>query len=97
VSKGLSGECGLRGGYFELKNFDMFAKEMVYKLKSINLCSNTIGQISVGLMLNPPREGRDNEETVRLYREEEKSLLDTLKLKAHMITDGLNSMDKISC
>ena len=43
VSKGLLGECGLRGGYFEVHNFSDRASEMLYKLKSINLCSNTIG------------------------------------------------------
>jgi aspartate/methionine/tyrosine aminotransferase len=26
TSKGLTGECGLRGGYFEIKNFETFAK-----------------------------------------------------------------------
>lgn len=43
VSKGLFGECGLRGGYMETHNLDKFAEEMLYKLKSIELCSNTIG------------------------------------------------------
>lgn len=43
ISKGLSGECGLRGGYFETHNLDMFAADMLYKLKSIELCSNTVG------------------------------------------------------
>ncbi len=43
VSKGLLGECGLRGGYFEVHNLSDRALEMLYKLKSINLCSNTIG------------------------------------------------------
>jgi aspartate/methionine/tyrosine aminotransferase len=43
VSKGLLGECGLRGGYAECVNFSDRAKAMMYKLKSINLCSNTIG------------------------------------------------------
>jgi aspartate/methionine/tyrosine aminotransferase len=42
-SKGLLGECGLRGGYFEAHNFSDKAAEVLYKLKSINLCSNTIG------------------------------------------------------
>lgn len=46
VSKGLMGECGLRGGYFEAHNFDIFANDMIYKLKSIELCSNTIGQVA---------------------------------------------------
>lgn len=43
VSKGLMGECGLRGGYFEAVNLDNFAMDMIYKLKSIELCSNTVG------------------------------------------------------
>lgn len=45
TSKGLIGECGLRGGYMELHNIDEFAKSMIYKSKAVSLCSNTIGQI----------------------------------------------------
>ena len=43
VSKGLLGECGLRGGYLEAYNLDGYVEEILYKLKSIELCSNTIG------------------------------------------------------
>jgi alanine transaminase len=43
VSKGLLGECGFRGGYMEAHNFDEFASDQLYKLKSIELCSNTLG------------------------------------------------------
>ena len=43
VSKGLLGECGFRGGYMETHNLDQYASEQIYKLKSIELCSNTIG------------------------------------------------------
>lgn len=43
VSKGLFGECGLRGGYMECVNLDPFINDMMYKLKSIELCSNTVG------------------------------------------------------
>jgi aspartate/methionine/tyrosine aminotransferase len=38
VSKGLLGECGLRGGYMETANLDSFVSDMLYKLKSIELC-----------------------------------------------------------
>lgn len=54
VSKGLLGECGLRGGFFEAHNLDEFADQMLYKLKSIELCSNTIGQVATHLMIRPP-------------------------------------------
>ena len=43
ISKGMMGECGLRGGYFEIHNLDKRAESMIFKLKSIELCSNTIG------------------------------------------------------
>jgi aspartate/methionine/tyrosine aminotransferase len=43
TSKGMLGECGLRGGYFEAINISTKAQEMLFKLKSIELCSNTIG------------------------------------------------------
>ena len=57
VSKGLTGECGLRGGYVHLHNFSPKVWEQFFKLKSINLCSNTIGQSMVDLLVNPPVEG----------------------------------------
>lgn len=47
VSKGLLGECGLRGGYMEMTNLPQQAEEQIYKLKSIELCSNTLGQFAV--------------------------------------------------
>lgn len=43
TSKGLLGECGLRGGYMETVNMDSYVASMLYKLKSIELCSNTTG------------------------------------------------------
>lgn len=52
LSKGLLGECGLRGGYMEIHNTDEFAKQMIYKSKAVNLCSNSLGQIGVGLMVS---------------------------------------------
>lgn len=47
TSKGFLGECGLRGGYMELDNFDPYALEQILKLRSITLCPNTIGQLLV--------------------------------------------------
>ena len=52
ISKGFLGECGLRGGYFELLGIPDNVKQELYKLASISLCSNTIGQIATGLMVS---------------------------------------------
>ena len=37
VSKGVTGECGLRGGYMQLTNIHPGAFDQFYKLASINL------------------------------------------------------------
>lgn len=60
VSKGILGECGLRGGYYECHNFTPYANEMVYKLKSIETPANNVGQIATHLMVDPPKEGRES-------------------------------------
>jgi aspartate/methionine/tyrosine aminotransferase len=64
VSKGLLGECGLRGGYMETHNLPQTAEDHLYKLKSIELCSNTAGQMAVHLMVNPPQIGIESKECV---------------------------------
>lgn len=58
VSKGFLGECGQRGGFFELVNIPNDMKEQLVKLASVSLCSNTSGQIMTGLMVrNMKRTG----------------------------------------
>lgn len=43
TSKGLLGECGFRGGYIHIENFSEEVMTEIIKLRSISLCSNTIG------------------------------------------------------
>ncbi|KAB8213231.1 pyridoxal phosphate-dependent transferase [Aspergillus novoparasiticus] len=57
VSKGMVGECGQHGGYFELVGFDPEVQAQIYKLVSIGLCPPVIGQCLLELMVNPPKEG----------------------------------------
>jgi aspartate/methionine/tyrosine aminotransferase len=54
VSKGYYGECGLRGGYVQLDNIDEGINEQMYKLMSMTLCSNTVGQAMMASVTNPP-------------------------------------------
>jgi len=68
ISKGFTGECGLRGGYFELTNIDTAVKAHLTKLASVSLCSNTMGQVAVGLMVNPPTSGPE----LKAYEKEKK-------------------------
>ena len=47
----------MRGGYLYLHNFNPLFIDQIIKLKSIHLCPNSLGQIMVDLMVNPPIEG----------------------------------------
>uniref|UniRef100_A0A7S2XZX4 Aminotransferase class I/classII large domain-containing protein n=1 Tax=Fibrocapsa japonica TaxID=94617 RepID=A0A7S2XZX4_9STRA len=94
VSKGVYGECGLRGGYFELTNIDPEVAGMLYKIASINLSPNVPGQIALGLMVNPPQPGSPSYD---LLQEEKAALLQSLKNRAQMMSEAFNSLPGISC
>jgi glutamate--glyoxylate aminotransferase len=94
VSKGGWGECGLRGGYMELHNFDPKVVDEMYKVAAINLCSNMPGQVALSIMVNPPRPG---ETSHALFQEEKKALLASLAKRARLITDAFNSMEGVTC
>ena len=96
VSKGLLGECGLRGGYMYLHNFNPLVVDQLAKLKSINLCSNSIGQLMVELMVNPPVSGV-SDATKTKFQTEYKALYDSLKYRARLVTKALNEMKNIHC
>lgn len=49
------GECGRRGGYMEVTGLPSEVTEQLYKVASVNLCSNIAGQALMGLILNPPK------------------------------------------
>ncbi|KAL6007122.1 Glutamate--glyoxylate aminotransferase 2 [Asimina triloba] len=57
VSKGYWGECGQRGGYFEMTNIPSKTVDEIYKVASISLSPNVPAQIFLGLMVNPPKLG----------------------------------------
>jgi hypothetical protein len=46
ISKGMSGECGRRGGYFECVNISDDVMDQVYKMASVSLCPPVSGQVS---------------------------------------------------
>lgn len=94
ISKGFYGECGLRGGYLELFGIPQDVKDELYKLASISLCSNTIGQIATGLMVQPPKPGDASFEG---YSKEKNAILQSMQKRAQMLSQGLNSVEGISC
>lgn len=80
TSKGLMGECGIRGGFMKFTNLDTDVISQIVKLKTIYLCSNTIGQIMTDLMVNPPTLDECSNQTVDNYLKERELLLECIFL-----------------
>lgn len=97
ISKGLLGECGLRGGYLETHNLSKRSQEMTYKLKSIELCSNTIGQLGVDLMVDPPKRGRESDACVDHYQKQTGDIMKGLRERAELLSSALNDMENVTC
>jgi alanine transaminase len=93
TSKGMVGECGHRGGYFELAGFDEEVQAQILKFVSISLCAPVIGQCLVEMMVNPPREG---EESYALYRKEYDAIKSGLHARAMALYEAFGKMEGVS-
>jgi aspartate/methionine/tyrosine aminotransferase len=93
-SKGLLGECGVRGGYFEFRNVPDEVAEQILKLQSVNLCANLPGQAAAYAMVHPPKPGMPS---YAQYAAEKGAILDTLKQRAILLAEGLNRIEGITC
>lgn len=94
ISKGMVGECGHRGGYFELAGFDPEVEAQIYKFVSITLCAPVVGQCLVELMVNPPREG---EPSYPLYRQEYDTIFHGLQERATALHKAFEQMEGVVC
>jgi len=94
VSKGYWGECGQRGGYFEMTNIPPKTVDEIYKVASISLSPNVPGQVFLGLMVNPPKPA---DISYQMFVTESKAILESLRRRAHLMTDGFNSCRNVVC
>ncbi|KAL2889271.1 putative alanine aminotransferase, mitochondrial [Ceratocystis lukuohia] len=94
ISKGMVGECGHRGGYFELVGFNADVEAEIYKFVSIMLCAPVIGQCIVELMVNPPRQG---DPSYALYKKEYDSIFHGLRERATALHAAFSQMEGVEC
>ena len=94
ISKGQTGECGRRGGYFELVNFLPEAQEQIYKIASIQLCPSLGGQIGVDVLVRPPKKG---EESFDLWTEERAGIASSLKARSEVLAKAFNDLEGVTC
>lgn len=93
TSKGIIGECGLRGGYTEFVGMSNEVMALFVKVASTSLSSNTLGQIMCGLMVTPPKKGEASD---ALFQRETKAIFSGMKQRAAMLSEGLNAIPGIS-
>ncbi|SCV00292.1 LAME_0G08768g1_1 [Lachancea meyersii CBS 8951] len=94
ISKGVSGECGQRGGYMELVGFSEEVKQVILKLASISLCPVVTGQALVDLMVSPPKEGEPSYEQ---DQKERNAIHEALKERASLLHRAFQSLEGVSC
>jgi len=94
ISKGMVGECGHRGGYFELVGFSKEVSAQIFKFISIMLCPPVIGPCLVECMVNPPKEG---EPSYELYKQEYDGIYSGLKKRALALFEAFKEMEGVSC
>ncbi|KAJ2080030.1 alanine transaminase [Coemansia sp. RSA 988] len=94
ISKGMVGECGRRGGYYEAVNIDEQIMAQLLKLASVSLCPNVQGQMAVDIMVNPPQPG---DASYELYQREIDDIYQSMKRRAKKLAAAFNSLPNMSC
>lgn len=92
VSKGSTGECGLRGGYMETVNIMPETIAEIYKISSVNLCPNTLGQATVALMVTPPAG-----ESAAGYAAERSATIAAYAARAARVAAAFNACSRVTC
>lgn len=68
--------------------------EEVYKIASINLSPNIVGQLAMSCMVAPPTGA---EPSAASHQGERDAEIASLRRRAHMVTDGFNALEGVTC
>lgn len=94
TSKGMIGESGQRGGYFEAVGFSDDVKFQIQKLVTYTLQPATGGQVLVDLMVRPPCPG---DLSFSKYQQEHDAIFDGLSRKAQDLYEAFCRMPSVEC
>lgn len=94
ASKGLHGECGIRGGFMQVEHVDEDTMAQLYKLRSMALCSNTLGQALMASLVTPLHP---SEPSSPLLRQQLNEIYQSLQRKAKMVFEKLNQLPDVQC
>lgn len=74
-------------------NFPEDIRAQLYKIASISLCPNTIGQVATSLMVRGPEP---SEASYAQFEAERKAIYDALRRKAELVSRKLNEIEGVS-
>ncbi|KAI0926558.1 hypothetical protein AcW1_002484 [Taiwanofungus camphoratus] len=94
ISKGVTGECGRRGGYFECCNISPEVRALLYKMVSVGLCPPLSGQVGVDCLVRPPKPGSPS---YPLWKEETDAIHAALAHRTQLMAARLNALPGVSC
>jgi alanine transaminase len=77
-----------------MKDSNVNLSELLLKQASVSLCSNTVGQAIVYMMVKPPKTGSKPYNT---YAEEKNVILRELETKAALIKESFKQMEGMEC
>ena len=78
----------------EVTGFSADVREQIYKVASVNLCSNISGQILASLVMNPPEVGDESYES---YTAEKDGILSSLARRAKALEEAFNNLEGVTC
>ncbi|TNJ27931.1 putative Alanine aminotransferase [Giardia muris] len=93
ASKSIHGECGRRGGYWQVENVDEAVFGRLLDIVSLG-STNTDGMVALDVMVNPPRP---LEPSHRRFRQEYDTVYSSLQRKARVIAEEMGKWRRLSC
>jgi alanine transaminase len=94
ISKGVTGECGRRGGYFECTNVPEEVIALMYKMVALDICPPISGQIGVDCLVRPPVPGQPSYE---LWKGETDAIHAALAKRTHFMAERFNKLPGVTC
>jgi aspartate/methionine/tyrosine aminotransferase len=93
ASKSCFGECGRRGGYWHCRNLNEEVLDQILDCYSLT-CANADGMIAMDVVVNHPEPG---EESYPQFKKEYEEIFESLKRKAVMNAQSMNTWEGMSC
>ena len=94
ISKGVTGECGRRGGYFECANVPEDVIALIYKMVALDICPPVSGQIGVDCLVRPPVPG---DPSYDLWKSETDVIHAALAKRTHLMAERFNKLPGVTC